>query len=213
MTINENEKLNLIFESDINHHFNWITQTNKLSVLYYEGFKNKHDINIYLKLQISFLNFIEKELLKKVNYCSFFLAIENHGKRIEDYYKVWKRVERDFKSNFFFNKQEMAYKSDYQNYYIGLADFKESELKDAFAIQKEFYNQSYIFLNTGDSKNFVKMQTIADFFLGKETNQGFDRIISKYCTEDMFLIRVGDGGEDWEIALIFVGDLKHKPAI
>ena len=205
MIIKKNEDFDLKLDKNLRHHFEWYVLKNSLSVVYYENFKNKIDFTAptYLKLQISFLNYIENDLSKIITTCYIFLAFENYGTKIEDYYKVWKKVRKQFDLENFFDLQEIGYKTeDQKNYYIGLASFNRLDLKTAFAIQKSYFNQSFIFINTSDSKN-IDIKDIASDFLRTDTNEGFKNIITKYCTKSMFIIRIGDGGEDWEIALIF----------
>jgi hypothetical protein len=208
MIIKNRKNVDLIFESDINHHYTWYTKLNKLGVIYYENFKYrvKFDSALCLKIQNSFLNYIENDLNRKINNCYIFLAIENYGTRIEKYYKVWKKNAKIVDLNIFNNLQEIQYKTQFGNYYVGLAKFDKTDLKLVLLLQKSYRTKSFILINTKDSDIELNIEKIASEFLKFDSDKGFDNIISNYCEPNIMITRIGDGGEDYEIAFFFLPD-------
>lgn len=194
-----NMKIELKAET-FNHHFRWFPESNHLSVLYYDCFKNQaeFDESFFRKIQDVFLYNIHSKLSKKINKCYIFLAIHNNGTKVENYYKVWKQIGRHFNIDGLIPVEEKIF----DKYYIGLACFKEANLKTALAIQNRYYNNSFILIDVNIQENNLNVQELASLFLAGE-NDGFKKLISKYSEKGIFLIRIGDDGDEWEVDLIY----------
>jgi len=188
-------KINFISDS-INNHFNWFPQSNNLKVLYCYFFKSKVEFNktFFSDIQNAFLD----KIADKIYNCYLFVAIDYGNNKIADYYKVWKRIE---KTNSIVGLQVIK-EQLFDSSYVGLASFSPEELNVALAIQNNHKNKSFILIQTKNEQS-INITDTASLFLKNDTNLGFTQLILKYCTEGTFICRIGDGGEEWEVAFAY----------
>lgn len=195
--------------SNLNLHFNWYTETSNLNILYYEAFKSndRFDELLFERVQFAFLDYIKNKFSKKIHICYIFLAIEYNGRKVEDHYKVWKQMGRKWNIKGMNPLEEKKIKTPKHEYYIGLSSFDELELKTAFTIQKQYYNNCFVLIDFSNNQDIPDVELLASYFLRKNSTEGFKTLFNEACNNGFLVVRIGDGGEDWEIAFIFSKNL------
>ncbi len=182
----------------IHEHFEWYAGPEEYYVLYFAEFKRKKAINEELFKKI------QDQLILNVknpdSACHIFIVLPFSGSKVEDYYKLWKQVERTTNINFLFKLQEKKY----HEYYVGMAECSPDKLYELFLLQFRYFNSACVLISNEDH-SLINIDKVAELFVQKDNLRGFNNLIKDYCDKNTIISRIGDAGEDWEIAFISSG--------
>ena len=203
MTIQNNFQLK--FVKNIEDHFNWVTSEPSLGVLFFETFKYNIEFDeiFFQKIQNSFLDWINNNFSKKQFDCYFYLALEYNGRKVQDYYKVWKTLQRTWNIENLISLEETKIKTHNSEYFTGLAKLKTNELSSVFQLQNHYRQSSFIIIDFGNKINSLKSETLSSYFLGRDSLDSYKMLYHELCQQEIIIVRIGDDSEEWEIAFIF----------
>lgn len=149
---------------------------------------------------------------KKVQHLNyyFFIRVEvKENSRIDNYMKVWKKLEKKSSLKKFELGLEILYTEKNISYYSSILKFKIEDINEIFKMQFENLFDSFIFIS---EENIVfNKNHVLDVFKAAYSNDfkevmphnpnpiNYYALIKKFYNEWNYLLRIGCGGEDYSI--------------